>query len=55
MPEPVKCACASCFCMVPPGKGVVREGKVYCSETCAYECTEKTCVCIHDRCGDRKR
>ena len=51
--EPVKCACESCRCMVQPGKGVVRDGKIYCSRTCAYDCTEKTCVCVHDKCGDR--
>ena len=55
MPDPIKCACSSCFCLVKPGMGVVRNGKVYCSETCAYECTEKTCVCVHDRCSEKKR
>jgi len=50
MPEPVKCACLRCHCTVTPGKAVVREGKVYCCETCAYDCTEQTCVCVHDRC-----
>jgi hypothetical protein len=55
MPQPTKCACPSCFCMIPPGKGIVREGKVYCSETCAYECTEKTCLCVHDRCDDHQK
>lgn len=51
--EPVKCACATCQCMVPPGKGYVREGKVYCSQACAFECTETTCVCVHDRCEEK--
>ena len=50
----VKCACASCNCMVPAGKGVVRDGKVYCSNACAYDCTETTCVCVHERCGEEK-
>jgi hypothetical protein len=36
--------------MVAPGKGVVRDGKVYCSPACAYDCTETTCVCVHDKC-----
>ena len=49
----IKCACPRCFCPVQAGKGVVRDGKVYCSETCAYECTEQTCVCVHDRCEDK--
>ena len=48
--EPVKCACPSCHCMVPPDRGVQHEGKMYCSKACAYDCTETTCVCVHDRC-----
>jgi hypothetical protein len=35
-----------------PGKGVERSGKMYCSNACAYDCTETTCVCVHDRCED---
>jgi len=54
MAEPVKCACPSCSCLVAPESGVERDGKTYCSETCAYECTETTCVCIHDRCEDEQ-
>lgn len=53
MAEKVKCACESCHCMVEPAKGVVRDGKVYCSQTCAYDCTQATCVCIHEKCGDK--
>ena len=45
-----KCACESCHCTVQPGKGVVRDGKVYCSATCAYDCTRTTCVCVHSGC-----
>lgn len=52
MPEQLKCACKSCHCPIRPDKGVRRDGKVFCSEACAYECTEQTCVCVHDRCGD---
>jgi len=48
-----KCACATCECRVKPGKGVLYNGKVYCSLTCAHDCTEKTCVCVHDRCDQR--
>jgi len=51
-PQPVKCACESCHCMVQPGKGVVRDGKLYCSATCAYDCTKTTCVCVHAGCKD---
>jgi hypothetical protein len=47
-----KCACPRCYCPVPAGKGILRDGKLYCSETCAYECTEQTCVCVHDRCDE---
>jgi hypothetical protein len=36
------------------GKGVARDGKTYCSRTCAYDCTETTCVCVHDTCGEKK-
>lgn len=52
MAETVKCACPSCCCEVLPGRGVERDGKLYCSETCAYECTETTCVCVHERCEE---
>ncbi|HLL87697.1 MAG TPA: metallothionein [Tepidisphaeraceae bacterium] len=53
MDKPVKCACASCQCLVPSGKGVTRDGAVYCSRTCAYDCTALTCLCVHDRCDPR--
>ena len=46
----VKCACESCHCTVAPGKGVERDGKLFCSATCAYDCTATTCVCIHKGC-----
>jgi len=45
-----KCACLSCQCVVAKGQGVVRDGKLFCSRVCAYECTEATCLCVHDRC-----
>lgn len=51
-PPAVKCACQSCQCRVVPGKGVVRDGKLYCSDACAFECTETTCVCVHERCEE---
>jgi len=47
-----KCACERCHCQVGPPGGVQRDGKLYCSETCAYDCTEQTCVCVHDRCEE---
>jgi hypothetical protein len=50
MDEKVKCACPTCNCMVAPDKAVRRDGKLYCSVVCAYECTATTCLCVHDRC-----
>lgn len=47
----VKCACPSCQCPVPPDRAVLRDGKVFCSVVCAHDCTETTCVCIHENCG----
>ena len=49
-PVAVKCACESCHCTVTPGKGVARDGKLFCSATCAYDCTATTCVCVHQGC-----
>lgn len=54
MPD-VKCACPSCHCTIPEAKAVVRDGKLYCSNACAYDCTEKTCVCVHDGCEEKTR
>jgi Prokaryotic metallothionein len=51
--QAVKCACPSCHCMIKPGEGVMHDGKLYCSRTCAYDCTETTCVCVHDRCDEK--
>lgn len=45
-----KCSCNCCQCPVAPGQAVVVGGRIFCSETCAYECTETTCLCIHDDC-----
>jgi hypothetical protein len=50
MNQTVKCACPRCHCRVEKGKGYVRDGRTYCSQTCAYDCTETTCLCVHDRC-----
>jgi hypothetical protein len=50
-----KCACESCHCRVPEGKGVKRDGKVYCSTTCANECTQTTCLCVHDNCEHKEK
>lgn len=51
MPQPIECACPCCHCIIDdPTKAVSRDGKLYCSRTCAYDCTPTTCLCIHDRC-----
>lgn len=54
MSETVKCACPKCHCQTTPQTGYVHDGKLYCSQTCAYECTTTTCVCVHDRCDKDK-
>jgi hypothetical protein len=54
MTQTTKCACNRCQCQVEAGKGVVRDGKIYCSNACAYDCTDTTCVCVHDRCETPK-
>jgi hypothetical protein len=52
---PSKCACPSCHCPIVAGKAVVRNGKTYCSQTCAYDCTDTTCVCVHEGCETDKK
>jgi hypothetical protein len=52
MPDSVKCACPRCQCQVDPAKAYLRDGKLYCSRTCAYDCTPTTCLCVHDRCDE---
>jgi hypothetical protein len=47
-----KCACPKCQCPVEPRQAVIRDGKRFCSQACAYECTDQTCVCVHDHCED---
>ena len=49
--EQVKCACADCVCIVGVDKGVKRDGRVYCNETCADHhkdgagCHHAGCTC----------
>jgi hypothetical protein len=52
MDKKSKCACPTCQCEVNEQKPVVRNGKRYCSPTCANECTKNTCLCVHDQCED---
>ncbi len=39
-----KCARPNCNCLVGENKVEV-EGKVYCSQECANNCTDEKCVC----------
>jgi hypothetical protein len=41
----MKCTRENCRCLIEPGKGVERDGNVYCCEKCATECTDDACVC----------
>lgn len=50
MEKTAKCACPTCRCPVDQPQAVKRNGKVYCSATCANECTQTTCLCVHDSC-----
>jgi hypothetical protein len=54
MSDLIQCACPSCHCQFSREKAVVCNGKLYCSKACAYECTETTCLCIHERCDDEQ-
>jgi hypothetical protein len=50
----VKCACISCHCAVDAAHAVARDGKLFCSQTCAYDCSETTCVCVHEKCDENQ-
>lgn len=41
----VKCACDPCGCEVDDSNAVKKDGKLYCSDKCANECTTDKCVC----------
>ena len=49
--EQVKCACADCVCIVNVSKGVERDGRLYCNETCSTHhrdgvgCQHAGCTC----------
>jgi metallothionein len=49
--ERVKCACSDCVCVVDVGKGVERDGKIYCGAECAEHhrtgagCQHAGCTC----------
>jgi hypothetical protein len=50
-PDPrVKCACLTCHCLVSSADAVRRDDKLFCSQACAYDCTQTTCVCVHEHC-----
>lgn len=46
----IKCACASCNCMVDIDTGVRKKNLVYCSRACLTECSFEECNCDHDGC-----
>lgn len=41
----MKCDRESCSWLVAPGREYRHEGRVFCSERCATECTDEQCVC----------
>ncbi|UCH83253.1 MAG: metallothionein [Candidatus Latescibacterota bacterium] len=47
----MKCDCKSCNCEISADNRYDYEGKVYCSEQCAKECTDETCVCTPCDCS----
>ncbi len=46
----IKCACASCNCMVDLSRGVRKGNLVYCGRACLTECSLEECGCDHDCC-----
>jgi len=46
----IKCACASCNCMVDMDKGLRKGNLLFCSRACLTECTFEDCACDHDCC-----
>lgn len=46
----IKCACASCNCLVDIDKGLRKGNLLYCSRACLTECTFEVCACDHDCC-----
>ena len=51
MVKQVKCACAASVCIVNVSKGVERDGRLYCNDTCATHhrdgvgCQHAGCTC----------
>ncbi len=41
----IACECNACTCEVEESKAVKKDGKLYCSDKCANECTTDKCVC----------
>lgn len=46
----IKCACASCNCLVDIDRGLRKGNLLYCSRACLTECTFEDCACDHDGC-----
>ncbi len=48
----MKCPRPSCSCKVGPDHSFELDGKVYCSEKCARECTDERCDCTPCNCPE---
>ena len=46
----MQCARKNCSCVLTPGKTYEYDGKEYCCEKCAKECTDERCVCTPCEC-----
>lgn len=46
----IKCACASCNCLVDMDRGLRKGNLLYCSRACLTECSFEVCACDHDCC-----
>jgi len=47
----MKCECKQCKCEIDDQKKVEHNGKMYCCEMCAKQCTDEKCVCDQGDCG----
>ena len=47
----MNCARSTCSCRAEPGRQFELDGKIYCCEKCARECTDEQCVCVPCDCS----
>ncbi len=47
----MKCARENCDCLNNESSKYDLNGKVYCCEKCAIECTDENCVCTPEDCA----